>query len=116
MLVATEYQILRGVVAGGPPLLVGREPIRVATLINEARFIEQGSALLHRVTVFLEDQHHDWTWRDGKFRYFSRVAAKADVVLVYAEMETRFCAMCGKQVYPEFLCECSDRCAPDADK
>lgn len=28
---------------------------------------------LHNVNAFLEDQIHDWIWRDGRLKYYSRV-------------------------------------------
>lgn len=85
MLKALKYDILRGVKAGGPAVPLAEKPVRVATLINEASFNED-QVLSHNYNVFLEDHIHDWNWdqRDGgRFRYYSRVAEVADVLIVY---------------------------------
>ena len=82
---ATDFEILRGVEANGRIALgINRKPVRVATLLDEKEFLD-GHFLVHNRTVFLEDRVHDWTWIDGKFRYYSRIAQRADVVVVYAE-------------------------------
>lgn len=84
---AIDFEILRGVEANGLIIVpLERKPVRVATMLNEAAFVASGNMLLHNYTVFLEDQFHDWQWKDGKFRYYSRIAKKADVLIVY-EME-----------------------------
>lgn len=90
MLIATNYQILRGLRANGRNhgTPVAGKPIRVATLINEAKFKELGGALIHNDTVFLEDRYHDWNYVSGNLLYYTRVAEVADVVVVF-EMETR---------------------------
>ncbi|HDR9103673.1 TPA: hypothetical protein QDB04_000394 [Burkholderia vietnamiensis] len=85
--VAKRFEILRNVKAGSKVPLV-EKPVRVATLINEARFEESGHRMVHHETVFLEDQHHDWSWRNGVFSYYTRVAEEADVLVVY-EVETQ---------------------------
>lgn len=108
MLIATDYEILRNVKADGRSLgiPVDRKPIRVATLLNESRFMETGAALIHHDTVFLEDRNHDWDYRSGRFRYFTRIAKVADVVLIFAETEIPgfYCEQCGKRIHP--VCEC----------
>lgn len=87
MLQAVNFEILRGVEANGRIALdLPRKPVRVATLIDEAAF-NDGNLLIHNGTVFLEDRTHDWDWRDGKFRYYTRVAKVADVVVVYEELK-----------------------------
>lgn len=94
--IAKDYIILRGIQANGRvshPL--DRKPVKVATLLDEGRFNELGHALLHNKTVFLEDQWHDWTWEDGRFRYFTRVAEVADVLVVFEMGEVFFCTECG---------------------
>lgn len=112
MLIATDFEILRGVVASGResiPLV--RRPHRVATLINEQAFVDGGHQIVHNHTVFLEDYVHDWNWSDGKFRYYTRVAEKADVLIIYAEKDVpsvhKFCINCGKSVEPttQLVCE-----------
>ncbi|MFK4136746.1 zinc ribbon domain-containing protein [Pseudomonas luteola] len=102
MLRATEYVILRDVEANGlKKIPVEREPKRVLTMINEDLFNELNQGLIHNRTVFFEDHGHDWNWRAGAFRYYSRVADVASVVLVYAEIEDTkplFCPQCGKRL------------------
>ncbi|WP_157643861.1 hypothetical protein [Burkholderia ubonensis] len=113
MLIATDYEILRAVPADGRSrgIPVARRPVRVATLLNEARFIDAGAALIHHDTVFLEDRIHDWDYRDGHFRYYTRVAQVADVVLVFAERKIAgfFCPDCGKRVHPVNECQCHQK-------
>lgn len=95
MLIAVEYEILRNVEANGTrkiPLL--REPVRVATIMDEAAFLEK-SELRHNETVFLEDKRSDWQWLDGAFYYYSRVVAIGDVVVVYELVERVNCSSCG---------------------
>ncbi len=91
MLKALKYEILRDVKAGGPAVLLAVRPIRVATIINEASFNED-QVLTHAKNVFMEDYVHDWNWDEkngGQFRYYSRVAESADVLIVY-EIEANF--------------------------
>lgn len=85
MLKALKYEILRGVKAGGPAVSLATKPVRVATMINEESFNED-QVLHHAGNVFLEDYIHDWNWdaqSGGRFRYYSRVAEVADVLIVY---------------------------------
>lgn len=98
MLIAKDFAILRGVQASARashPL--ARKPLRVATLLNEALFGELGHALLHRKTVFIEDEGHDWAWENGRFRYFTRIADVADVLVVFESAEVFFCTQCGAE-------------------
>ncbi|HBP6378449.1 TPA: hypothetical protein L6A07_25005 [Pseudomonas aeruginosa] len=98
MLLAKDFIILRGVKASGcvsHPL--NRKPVRVATMLDEAKFNEHGHGLIHMKTVFLEDELHDWTWDKGRFRYFTRVADVADVLVVFELDEVFFCTQCGAQ-------------------
>ncbi len=90
MLVATEYEILRGVpVSGLKKTRLERKPIRVATIIDEDEFVRSGGVLAHNRSVFLEDRIHDWDWSDGWLRYYTRVAEDAaDIVVVFAEQRT----------------------------
>ena len=88
MLKATRYEILRGVEANGRKAIpLVEKPVKVATIINEQEFLKDG-VLKHNHNVFLEDRFHDWDWNDGKFTYYTRVAEKADVLIVY-EMESK---------------------------
>ena len=85
---ALDFEILRDVEANGLLTIdLPRKPVRVATMINEALFEQTGHTLQHQRTVFLEDKYHDWDWKDGKFRYYTRVAKRADVLIVY-ELQT----------------------------
>lgn len=100
MLKATDYEILRNVKASCLiKIPLARKPVRVATLLNEELFL-QDQYLIHHRTVFLEDRLHDWSHEDGHFRYYSRVADVADVVVVYAAEEAepvaRFDPMTGE--------------------
>lgn len=84
-LVATRYQILDKIPAKSAVRhAVGEQPIRVATLIDRALF-ERTGLIRHHQTVFLEDRIHDWDWSKGQFRYYTRVATEADVVLIFEE-------------------------------
>lgn len=99
---ALDFEILRGVEANGRIALeLARRPVRVATLLDEAGFMD-GHFLLHNKTVFLEDRVHDWDWTAGKFRYYTRIAQHADVLVVYAaemaELPARFDPMTGNPV------------------
>lgn len=85
MLRAKRYEILRGLTANGRiGVPLPEKPIRVATLLDEAVFVNT-RILAHHETVFFEDRIHDWDWNNGMFRYYSRVADVADVVVVYEE-------------------------------
>ena len=81
-----EFEILRGVVSGclEPPRILDRKPVKVATVRDEAGLLADRE-LVHNKNCFLEDKFSDWTFdeKTGKFRYFSRVAEKADVIVVY---------------------------------
>ena len=80
---AADFEILRGVkVSGTVGVPLEREPIAVATLIDEAEF-NRGHLLKHNSTVFLEDRHHDWRWEKGMLYYYSRVVQVGDVVAIY---------------------------------
>jgi len=110
MLIATDYEILRNVKADGRSIgtPVRGKPVRVATLINEEKFLETGAALIHHQTVFFEDKMHDWDYLNGRLRYYTRVAEEADVVVVYETKEIRglYCPNCGKRVHPVNECIC----------
>lgn len=96
MQIAKDFLILRGIKADGRiSLALERKPLKVATLLDEEQFNRNGNGLLHNRTVFLEDQMHDWVWENGRFRYFSRVAGVADVLIVYELGDVYFCTQCG---------------------
>lgn len=100
MFKATDYEILRGVRSGClKKIPLARRPLRVATLLNEAEF-ERTKLLVHRRTIFFEDQMHDWSWANGNFRFFARAGDVNDVLVVYAEEEVtakcRFDPMTGQ--------------------
>lgn len=102
MLKAIDFIILRDVIASSRIRIpMERQPIRVATLIDEAAF-NVDHAIIHNRTVFLEDRIHDWNWQEGIFRYYTRTAEKADVLVVYEEAEVepikRFDPMTGERL------------------
>jgi hypothetical protein len=102
MLKAIEYEILRGVKASGMiKIPLPRQPVRVATLINEEEF-NRDQFMVHHKSVFLEDKMHDWDWRAGEFRYYTRIAEEADVLVVYkiedVQPVARFDPMTGKKL------------------
>jgi hypothetical protein len=78
-----RHIILRDLKPGVAPIEMQEKPVRVATIIDEPDLVKRGYELIHHQNVFLEDRHHDWTWEDGMFRYFTRVADKADVIVVF---------------------------------
>lgn len=81
---AKDFEILRNIEANGRVNIpMARKPVRVATMINEELFNSSGHQLIHQSTVFLEDIFHDWQWKNGQFRYYTRVADRADVLVVY---------------------------------
>lgn len=95
---STDHIILRDIIASGMVRhRLARKPVRVATILNESAFIEQGNHLRHNNTVFLEDRIHDWDYTPvdreqpdgpGDFRYYTRIAQCADVLLVFALSKT----------------------------
>lgn len=96
MQIAKDFLILRGIKADGRVShALERKPLKVATLLDEEQFNRNGNGLLHNRTVFLEDQMHDWAWENGRFRYFSRFAGEADVLVVYELGDVYFCPLCG---------------------
>lgn len=104
MLKAIEFEILRAVKASGlVKIPLSRQPVRVATLLDERAF-KRDQFLIHNRTVFLEDRIHDWDWRDGAFRYYTRVADCADVLVVYQiadeDPPVRFDSMTGMPLAP----------------
>jgi len=59
-----------------PALELLEEPSRVWTLYLETDEDHPPSLPIrpkHLNGAFLEDAVHDWNWRNGKFRYYSRV-------------------------------------------
>lgn len=83
-LVAVEYDILRGLTPSERVSIpLERRPVRVATMLREDAFVASGGVMKHHITVFLEDETHDWRWDSGRFRYYTRVADKADVLVAY---------------------------------
>lgn len=99
MLIATKFEILRGITSSGRLAVdLAAKPKRVVTLLDEPLFLSSGHQITHHKTVFFEEQFHDWRWSDGKLYYYSRVAQVADVLVVYEDMEVRFCTVCGAQL------------------
>lgn len=95
---STDHIILRDIPASGKiSHRLERKPVRVATMLNETAFVEQGNHLRHNSTVFLEDQIHDWHYTPldkdqpngpGAFHYYTRIAQRADVLVVFALSKT----------------------------
>ncbi|MDF8363338.1 MULTISPECIES: hypothetical protein [Achromobacter] len=84
VLVAVDYEILRGLSPSGRNAVpLERKPVRVATMLREDAFLASGGAMKHHATVFFEDESHDWRWDEGRFWYYTRIADKADVLVVY---------------------------------
>jgi hypothetical protein len=93
MLKALRYEILRGITASCQISHPMKEvPVRVATLIDEENFL-QDQIMTHNKNVFLEDRMHDWDHSVkngvGQFRYYTRIAEAADVLVVY-EVDSDF--------------------------
>ena len=89
MIKAFRYTILRNVMPNSRTRIsLGEEPVRVATLVNEADF---ASDQVLRVAAggarnaVLCDRLHDWNFRDGVFRYFTASGTPEDVVVVFEE-------------------------------
>ena len=90
---STNHIILRDIPASGQVRhRLERKPVRVATMLDEVAFIEQGNHLRHNSTVFLEERIHDWDYNPvdqsqpngpGDFRYYTRIAQRADVLVVF---------------------------------
>ena len=100
MLKAIRFEILRGLEANGRiSVPLAEKPVRVATVLDEAAFNED-HFLIHNQTVFLEDRVHDWSWENGLLRYYTRIATKADVLVVYeikdVDPTPKFDAVTGK--------------------
>lgn len=55
---------------GEPPHWLSGTPKTPGTTLRDG---PPGLLPQHRVNAFLEDPSHDWTWRDGVLRYFSRL-------------------------------------------
>lgn len=102
MLKAIRFEILRDLEANGRiSVPLAEMPVWVATMMNEAAFNED-HYLIHNRTVFLEDRLHDWNWEAGRFRYYTRVATRADVLVVYeiddVVPEPKFDSMTGERL------------------
>lgn len=106
----TDFVILRDIVPSGTKKhdCPRGEPLSVATLLDEADFLKMPVLIQHR-NAFLEAPGHDWTYADGKLRYFSHIRTDSDVgntvVLVYGQEEVpvamNFCPETGKRLTPE---------------
>lgn len=59
------------------PLSVADEPKRIWTLFQHVEKSEPPTLPFvpqHNLNAFLEDKTHDWNWKNGVLRYYSRVA------------------------------------------
>lgn len=63
-----------GMVPRAKPIKLAEKPDRVWTLARQ--FVPPPLPIepMHGLNAFSEDCGHDWNWRDGVLRYFSRVA------------------------------------------
>jgi hypothetical protein len=93
---AAEYEILRGVSpTSRKPCAVqpSQRPIRVAFVVDEARFIESGGLYEHHKSIFLEDKMHDWhVSSEGQFYYYGHamgVDESGDILVVFKEEEVK---------------------------
>jgi len=72
-----------------PAVDLPEKPSRVWTLFRHTDENEPPELPIvpsHFHNAFLEDYVHDWKWRNGKFRYFSRVTeGPVWLLLEYAE-------------------------------
>lgn len=83
MLQAIDFQILRAVVPScRNTIKLARKPNHVMRLLDEAKFLDT-QALVHRSTVFFDDEGHDWAWSNGSFRYFASGTEPLDILVVY---------------------------------
>lgn len=67
------------------PVLLASKPSRLYTIIGaQDEAVKPGLPIspVHLSNVFCEDIVHDWNWRDGVLRYFSRVMDRGTWVLV----------------------------------
>ncbi|MFA5186542.1 MAG: hypothetical protein WC551_08720 [Patescibacteria group bacterium] len=75
-----------GLIPRALPCAVERKPDRVWTLYcNPAAPPNLPFEPQHNVNAFYEDYMHDWNWRAGQFRYYSRVADRPVWVLLEYE-------------------------------
>lgn len=63
------------------------KPDRVWTLIDQ-QFHQVPIQLVHNGNAFLEDEVHDWIYRNGVLRYYSRVVEKGHPCLVGSGVST----------------------------
>ena len=84
MPVPKRYEILRGVVNGGPWQPLPEPPLQVWTLLNEHDFLVYG--LRHGYSAFIEDTMHGWDWRKGQFKFYGHSGGPGELhnlVIVY---------------------------------
>jgi len=63
----------------GATFAMPRKPERVCSwLLNgEPPATVPDAEVVHGRTVFIEDKSHDWDWRDGQFKFYSRLIPTA---------------------------------------
>ena len=86
-LVATRYEILRGVRCDSTKVAahLPEKPVRVAVLLNPEEF-DKTKEMTHWRNVFIDERLHDWDWNNGNFYYYSHAmerGAVADILIVY---------------------------------
>lgn len=85
-LVATRYEILRGVRCDSTKVAahLPEKPARVTVLLDPEEF-DKTKEMTHWRNVFIDERLHDWDWNNGAF-YYSHTMEKgavADVLIVY---------------------------------
>lgn len=68
---------------------VKERPSRVWTMYRDPEDYEyeMPQCFIHKKNAFLEDETHDWCWKAGKLRYFSKVVSRTEPVWIYLEFE-----------------------------
>lgn len=88
MLAFAEWQPDDSIVCGGRFAVIDlvQKPWRIWTLlVPNAKRTDPPSLPIepqHNVNAFLEDETHDWTWRAGRLRYYTRVADRSVWLLI----------------------------------
>lgn len=82
MLLWVEWEANKGLPSGGRFKVadLASRPTRIWTLVREQdrrRPPALPIAPEHGVNAFMEDEIHDWSWKAGKLRFFSRVADRS---------------------------------------
>ena len=60
-------------VKGDGTFVCEKKPARLWTILVQGEVVLPFFPV-HHANAFLEDETHDWSWKDGTIRYYSRVA------------------------------------------